>query len=153
MVMIRTRYCTARWCRSSIGVFLGLSTLAMAGEIDVGRGWRVVSRSCAPAGTQESITYKPFDHRWLWTASLHYDAKGNFLHTVNTIAAAPKTNGWQDTWRSWAGHFASEFWYGKVIGSHWAFDKGVPHALWYTEARDCNIGAERPLLKNEELMP
>lgn len=156
MAMDRVRRGNAARLRPIMGMLMasqGLFAVAAAGEIEVEDGWKVVSRSCAPAGTQESITYKPFAHRWLWTASVHYDAQGNFLHTVNTVVASPKTDGWQDTWRSWAGHFASEFWYGKVIGSHWAFADGVRYPLRYTEAVDCNIGAERPLLESEEIQP
>ncbi len=58
----------------------------------------VVSRSCIVAGVQESLTYKYGDHRWLWTASAHYDMWGKWLHNVNTVEQSPATNGWQDRW-------------------------------------------------------
>lgn len=115
---------------------------AWAGEARV-EGWNLVSRSCGRCGSQESITYKFFDHRVLWTASAHYDANGNWLHNVNTAAKAPATGGWEDTWRSYAGHLGSEFWYGRVVGYHWAYDAGVVHPLRSTEARDCNLGVHR----------
>lgn len=111
-------------------------------------GWNVVSRSClVGAGAQESITYKVGDHRLLWTASAHYDSNGNWLHNVNTIESSPKTGGWQDTWRSYAGHFG-EFWYGQVIGYHWTKMQGADWLLAQTFATDCNIGAEPPTLEN-----
>lgn len=113
---------------------------AAAGEIQVD-GWNVISRSCAPAGAQQSISYKPFDHRVLWTASAHYDPSGSWLHNVNTVAQSPATAGWQDTWHSCAGHLGSEFWYGRVVGHHWAEDGDWIHPLSVTEARDCNLGA------------
>ncbi len=107
-------------------------------------GWNVVSRSClAGGGAQESITYKVGDHRWLWTASAHYDAQGNWLHNVNTVESFPKSSGWQDSWRSRAGHFG-EFWYGQVVGYHWTKIEGADWLLAKTFATDCNIGAEPP---------
>ena len=111
-----------------------------AGERSV-ESWFVVSRSRGAAGTQESVTYRPvpFAHRWLWTASLHYDANWTFLHTINSVASHPETGGWVDSWRGWAGHLASEFWYGHVIGSHWARDPyGNAYPLAYTVGHDCN---------------
>ncbi len=116
-------------------------TPAAAGEVQVD-GWNAISRSCARAGAQQSITCKPFDHRVLWTASAHYDPSGNWLHNVNTVAQSPATGGWQDTWRSCAGHLGSEFRYGRVVGYHWAKDGDWIHPLAFTEARDCNLGAQ-----------
>jgi hypothetical protein len=76
----------------------------------------------------------------LWTASAHYDSKGNLLHVINTIATSPGTYGWQDTWRSYAGHFGTEYWYGKVVGYHWAKRLGVDWFMGGTVAFNFNIG-------------
>ena len=99
----------------------------------------IVSRSCLAAGAQESISvdwgFKPY---WLWTASSHY-RNGAFLHTINTIPKAPNNNGWEYTWRSYAGHLASEFWYGQVIGYHWRSDYGLYVFMGNSSATDCNL--------------
>ncbi|WP_124382788.1 hypothetical protein [Ralstonia sp. SET104] len=99
----------------------------------------VVSRSCLPAGAQESITvdwgFKPHQ---LWTASEHH-RNGAFLHVVNTVSTSPNTGGWQNTWRSYAGHLGSEFWYGTVIGYHWGNSGGAFFLHGITTASDCNL--------------
>ena len=99
----------------------------------------IVSRSCLPAGAQESVTvdwgFKPY---LLWTASAHY-RNGTFLHTINTVSSSPSTGGWQNTWRSYAGHLGSEFWYGKVIGYHWGNSRGAFFLYGTTVASDCNL--------------
>jgi hypothetical protein len=66
MAMDRVRCGNAARLRPIMGMLMasqGLFAVAAAGEIEVEDGWKVASRSCAPAGTQESITYKPFAHR------------------------------------------------------------------------------------------
>ncbi len=103
-------------------------------------GWNVVSRSCIVAGAQESLTYKYGDHRWLWTASAHYDMWGKWLHNVNTVEQSPATNGWQDRWCSYAGHFGSEFWFGRVHGYHWVKLNGGDWLLAETFTTSCDIG-------------
>lgn len=100
----------------------------------------VVSRSCLAAGAQESISVDwGFKNYLLWTASQHY-RNGTLLHTINTAGSGPVQNGWQYTWRSYAGHFASEFWYGTVIGHHWRNDNGFISFLGNSTAVDCNLG-------------
>jgi len=97
-----------------------------------------VSRSCLAAGAQESITVDwGFNSYLLWTASSHY-RNGVFLHTVNTTRGGT-TNGWDYTWRSYAGHLGSEFWYGSVIGYHYRNDSGWITFLGNTTASDCNL--------------
>ena len=106
-----------------------------------------VSRSCAPFGAQESVSvywsacpvFFP-KTALLWTASAHYDANGVWLHNINTVARSPKTNGWEITWRSYAGHFGSEFWTGRVVGYHYIKDEyGIERFIENSEARDCNL--------------
>lgn len=98
-----------------------------------------VSRSCLAAGAQESISvdwgFKPY---LLWTASEHY-RNGAWLHTTNTIARSPDTNGWQYTWRSYSGHFGAEFWYGQVVGFHWGNSGGIYLFYGNSTATDCNL--------------
>jgi hypothetical protein len=98
----------------------------------------IVSRSCLAAGAQESISvdwaYKSYT---LWTASEHY-RNGALIHTVNTTKGGT-TNGWEYTWRSYAGHLGSEFWYGKVIGYHWRSAGGLILFLGNSVATDCNL--------------
>lgn len=97
-----------------------------------------VSRSCAPFGAQESITVDwTFTPHQLWTASSHY-RNGSFLHNTNTTVSSGNIGGWQTTWRSYAGHFASEFWYGVVIGHHYR-RSGFVYFLGNTVASDCNL--------------
>lgn len=99
----------------------------------------VVSRSCLAAGAQESITVDwGFNQFVLWTASSHY-RDGVFLHTTNTTKGGT-TNGWDLTWRSYAGHFGTEFWYGSVIGHHYRNDSGWITFLGNSTATDCNLG-------------
>lgn len=102
----------------------------------------VVSRSCVGFGAQESITVDwGFKSYMLWTASSHY-RNGAFLHNVNTQKIGPNgawTNGWELTWRSYAGHFGSEFWYGQVIGHHYRNDSGWITFLGNSTATDCNL--------------
>lgn len=96
----------------------------------------IVSRSCAPAGAQESISvdwgFVPYD---LWTASSHY--RNGFLHTINTVANAGAVGGWEYTWRSRAGHWG-EFWYGQVVGYHYK-RSGFVYFLGNSFAADCNL--------------
>jgi hypothetical protein len=97
----------------------------------------IVSRSCAPAGAQESITVDwGFVVYSLWTASSHY-ANGAFLHTINTVPNTGSLGGWENTWRSRAGHFG-EYWYGNVIGYHY---KRTPIVAFMgnSYASDCNL--------------
>lgn len=98
----------------------------------------VVSRSCLAAGAQESITVDwSFKSSMLWTASEHY-RNGAFLHTINTTRNGT-TSGWENTWRSYAGHLGSEFWYGRVVGYHWKSDGGFIRFLGNSTAVDCNL--------------
>lgn len=91
-----------------------------------------VSRSCAPFGAQESVTVDwLFQRHTLWTSSSHY-RNGIFLHTTTS-------NGWESTWRSYAGHLGSEFWYGRVIGAHYISERGVISFLGNSYATDCNL--------------
>lgn len=118
-------------CRSlTQGIVLfGLLLTSWAGEAAPGR----VSRSCAPLGAQESITVDwTFASRWYWTASQHY-RNGILLHVPNS--------GWANTWRSYAGHFGSEFWYGFVQGFHYDWDpRWGGRFLGGSIASDCNLG-------------
>ncbi|WP_247537609.1 hypothetical protein [Ralstonia pseudosolanacearum] len=99
----------------------------------------IVSRSCLPAGAQESITVDwGFQPHQLWTASEHH-RNGAFLHVVNTVSSSPDTGGWQNTWRSYAGHLGSEFWYGTVIGYHWGNSGGAFFMYGTTTSTDCNL--------------
>lgn len=99
----------------------------------------IVSRSCLAAGAQESISVDwGFTPHWLWTASQHY-RNGAFLHTINTVSKSPSTNGWEYTWRSYAGHFGSEFWYGTVVGHHWRSNYGLYTFMGNSTATDCNL--------------
>ena len=97
----------------------------------------IVSRSCAPLGAQESVTVDwTFKKYMLWTASTHY-RNGMFMHTTNTVGKG--VNGWEYTWRSYAGHFGTEYYYGLVVGNHYGNDRG-----WYifygtSQASDCNL--------------
>lgn len=119
-----------------------LSIPAAAGEQHVGWGWLIFSRSCAPAGAQESSTFHPslLPRRRLWTASAHYNADGDLLHIINTYPKAPQARGWEFTWRSYAGHLASEFWWGIVVGYHYGWNgNGKEVYLGGTRATDCNI--------------
>lgn len=98
----------------------------------------IVSRSCAAFGAQESISVDwGFNKFTLWTASSHY-RNGAFLHTVNTTKGGT-TNGWEYTWRSYAGHFGSEYWYGSVVGHHYRSDQGWFIFLGNSTATDCNL--------------
>jgi hypothetical protein len=99
----------------------------------------IVSRSCLLAGAQESISVDwSFTPYLLWTASTHF-YNGAFLHTINTVASAPDSGGWEYTWRSYAGHLLTEFWYGEVIGDHWRNDYGLYSYLGQSFAYDCNL--------------
>ena len=99
----------------------------------------IVSRSCAPVGAQESISVDwSFNSHLLWTASQHYK-DGAFLHTINTTSNSGSTGGWEYTWRSYAGHFGSEFWYGMVIGHHYKRNGGLVSFLGNSIAYDCNL--------------
>ncbi len=92
-----------------------------------------VSRSCLPVGAQESITVDwTFRQDLYWTASAHYK-NGILQHIPNS--------GWSPTWRSYAGHLGSEFWYGAVVGYHWRFDTRIrqPVRMAVTTATDCNL--------------
>jgi hypothetical protein len=98
----------------------------------------IVSRSCATFGAQESISVDwGFNKFTLWTASSHY-RNGAFLHTTNTTKNGT-TNGWEYTWRSYAGHFGSEYWYGAVVGHHCRSDRGWFIFLGNSTATDCNL--------------
>lgn len=95
-----------------------------------------VSRSCAPATAQESISVDwGFVSHSLWTASSHY-RNGAFLHTINTRVDGG--NGWKDTWRSRAGHWG-EPWYGRVIGYHYKRQGGIISFMGNSYATDCNL--------------
>lgn len=97
-----------------------------------------VSRSCLAAGAQESITVDwRFNPYWLWTASSHY-RNGVILHTINTTRGGV-TSGWDYTWRSYAGHLGTEFWYGTVIGYHYSSYQGFITSLGTTTASNCNL--------------
>ena len=97
----------------------------------------IVSRSCLPFGAQESVTVDwGFRRYWLWTASSHY-RNGYWLHNVNTVGKGQ--NGWEYTWRSYAGHFASEYWYGTVVGHHYRSDYGFIVFLGNSTASNCNV--------------
>ena len=129
-------------------------TLCVILSAPVAHGERVpgdpgtVSRSCMPFGAQESVSvhWGPcpilFPKRsMLWTASAHYAGNGVWLHNINTVAKSPQTSGWEFTWRSYAGHFASEFWTGRVVGYHYIIDgSGIPRFIELSEAHDCNLG-------------
>jgi hypothetical protein len=99
----------------------------------------IVSRSCAAAGAQESISvdWGLVPHT-LWTASSHY-RNGAFLHTINTVSNTGATAGWENTWRSYAGHLGSEFWYGSVLGYHYQRNGGLVLFLGNSTASDCNL--------------
>jgi hypothetical protein len=93
----------------------------------------IVSRSCLAAGAQESVAVDwNFNSYWLWTASYHY-RDGQLIHGVDGI--------WENTWRSYAGHLGTEFWYGRVVGSHYIIDMGTGQEryLGISEATDCNL--------------
>jgi hypothetical protein len=97
----------------------------------------IVSRSCAPFGAQESITVDwHFSPHYLWTASIHY-RNGFLLHTVNS--SGDGNGGWSYDWRSYAGHFGTEFWYGMVIGQHYEYRGGFVSFLGNSRAGDCNL--------------
>lgn len=103
-----------------------------------------VSRSCAGAGAQESISVDwGFKNYLLWTASEHYRNSVK-LHTINTVKVDangnPITDGWELTWRSYAGHLGSEFWYGVVVGHHYKNEAGIVSFLGNSIATDCNLG-------------
>jgi hypothetical protein len=99
----------------------------------------IVSRSCLPAGAQESITVDwGFNYYWLWTASSHY-RNGAWLHNVNTTSNAGSTGGWEYTWRSYAGHLGTEYWYGQVTGYHYKKIGGVVSFMGNSWATDCNL--------------
>ena len=91
----------------------------------------IVSRSCLPAGAQESITVDwTFTVDRYWTASEHY-RNGVLLHVPNS--------GWSVTWRSYAGHLGTEYWYGYVAGWHWKWNGGKGYFLGLSTATDCNL--------------
>ncbi|MCU7937527.1 MAG: hypothetical protein KZQ99_22165 [Candidatus Thiodiazotropha sp. (ex Dulcina madagascariensis)] len=119
-----------------ISMLLGLTTLASTQNAFSAPG--KVSRSCAPFGAQESVTVDwTFQPHSLWTASQHFK-NGSFLHTINTTSNSSSTGGWEYTWRSYAGHFGTEFWYGAVIGHHYKRN-GLVSFLGNTSATDCNL--------------
>lgn len=60
------------------------------------------------------------------------------LHTVNTTRGGT-TSGWEDTWRSYAGHLGTEYWYGRVVGYHWRNNGGLFIFLGNSIAVDCNL--------------
>ncbi|WP_141111242.1 hypothetical protein [Chromobacterium haemolyticum] len=97
----------------------------------------IVSRSCAPFGAQESISVDWSGRSYsLWTASSHY-RNGTWIHNTNTRVYGG--DGWQDTWRSYAGHFGSEFWYGSVVGHHYRNQSSYISFLGNSSAVDCNL--------------
>jgi hypothetical protein len=102
----------------------------------------IVSRSCIGAGAQESVTVDwGFRSYVLWTASGHY-RDGVLLHNINTqqiLSSGYLSDGWYLTWRSYAGHLASEFWTGFVIGYHYQNDSGIVKFLGNSVANDCNL--------------
>lgn len=122
---------------NKIGIISIFLATGLAGVAPQASALGVVSRSCLAAGAQESISvdwgYNKFN---LWTASLHYK-DGALLHVTNTVK--PGGNGWDYTWRSYAGHFASEFWYGSVVGNHYRNDQGFITFLGNSTATDCNL--------------
>jgi hypothetical protein len=100
-----------------------------------------VSRSCLPAGAQESITVDwGFVPWWTWTASYHY-RNGVLLHSVISQQTLQwgGTSEWVWSWRGYAGHLGTEYWYGHVVGSHYWWDG--TQAIWMgtTDAVDCNL--------------
>ncbi len=103
--------------------------LSYSVNVQAAPGW--VSRSCAPVGAQESITVDwTYQSNRYWTSSNHYRG-GVLLHSL--------WSGWQVTWRSYAGHFGSEFWYGTVVGYHWTADYSKVRMLGVSQAVDCNL--------------
>lgn len=97
----------------------------------------IVSRSCGPVGAQESVTVDwHFRPHYLKTFSIHY-RNGGFLHTASSADDGGAQ--WRLGWRSYAGHFGSEFWHGKVIGQHYAYRSGVISYLGNSYASNCNL--------------
>jgi hypothetical protein len=116
-----------------------VATIALSAAASDASALGIVSRSCAGFGAQESISVDwGFNKFTLWTASSHY-RNGAFLHTTNTTKNGT-TNGWEYTWRSYVGHFGSEYWYGTVIGHHYRSDQGFFIFLGNSTATDCNLG-------------
>ncbi len=114
---------------SSFMVFV----VALLGAVQSVQAVGIVSRSCLPAGAQESVTVDwTFSKDWYWTGSDHF-RNGALLHTPNS--------GWSHTWRSYAGHLGNEFWYGSVAGHHWRWSASTGIALMgISTATDCNLG-------------
>lgn len=108
-------------------------------------GFHVFSRSCGPGwlvGVRETITWSPrLAKDWFWTVSHHYALEGGFyyfLHSVNTYEKSPATNGWEFTWRSYAGHNESGVNY--VQGDHYRKSGAGAMLFWRSDAHDCNPG-------------
>jgi hypothetical protein len=112
--------------------FFIIFMLGLLGAVQSAQAVGIVSRSCLGAGAQESITVDwTLANNWYWTASEHY-RNGALLHTPNS--------GWSNTWRSYAGHLGSEFWYGFVAGHHWRWTASTGTALMgISTATDCNL--------------
>ena len=133
----KNRIFDRKYCKNSIKIFLTAIPIIAASPNADALG--IVSRSCAAVGAQESISVDwSFQKFTLWTASTHYRA-GVLLHTINSVATNPAQNGWEHTWRSYAGHIGSEFFYGTVIGSHWKSDSGLFSMIGESTATDCNL--------------
>src|SRR5690606_397342 len=114
-------------------IYTAILGLAASGSYAQG----IVSRSCIGAGAQESITVDwSFKNHLLWTASEHF-RNGVFLHAINTVGKGQ--NGWEYTWRSYAGHLGSEFWTRRVVWHHWKNSGGLYIFLGNSIATDCNL--------------
>lgn len=125
-------------CMIAVSLIIVLPTASAIAERLAGDAG-TVSRSCLPVGAQESVSVRwDFSRQQLWTASSHY-RNGVWLHNTNTVERSPGTFGWENTWRSYAGHLGTEFWYGEVIGSHWANEYGIPRLIEHSYANDCNL--------------
>jgi len=124
--------------RGAAALAPGLIALAIAWSASpAAHALGIVSRSCAPVGAQESVTVDwHFRPHYLWTTSTHY-RNGVFLHTAG--AADEGGPAWHLGWRAYAGHFGSDFWYGRVIGRHYAYRAGMVSFLGTSQATDCNL--------------
>ncbi len=132
---------------AAANLFLLPAVHAQPGETAVADNWMVLSTSHPPAGTQESITYKTFELRWLWTSSLHLSKYGAPLHVINTTTNTQSIGGWEYTWRSYAGHVETPGQYGPVVGLHWAYDNGVVQYL----ATTLHVAQSLPGIPGESL--
>jgi hypothetical protein len=101
------------------------------------RALGIVSRSCAPLGTHESITVDwHFQPHYLKTVSFHY-LSGFLLHAVQSENNSD--DGWIFGWRAYAGYLGKEFRHGEFIGQHYAYAAGVIAFLGTSTATDCKL--------------